>query len=222
MIVCVSSLLASVACGNNAAVAMRVNQAQATVTVGSTLITQQVQPQQLINQSFTVISTTGTNLPCELWNLTFTGYQGQYLAGNFTSLIPLDFYVVQDTIYQNWAKQGTCGNVVNAVASQLNSTSYSFSAALPSSGKWDIVLVNSSSTRDAAGFMTAQLSSGSYTMTEVMLSTITATTPSVSTPTYTSPQSTGVPGFPVESIILGMITGLVAITILRHHQRLRR
>jgi hypothetical protein len=38
-------------------------------------------------------------LRCEFWNLTFMGNQGQHVSGNFTSDIPLDFYIVQDTIY---------------------------------------------------------------------------------------------------------------------------
>ena len=210
MIVCIPSLLAIVGSANYVTFATQVNQVK-TITVGSSVTTSLAQQQQLINSPFKVISTAGTNLHCEVWNFTFTGNQGQYVAGNFTSDIPLDFYVIQDTSYQSWLKVGSCGNGANAITSQLSTMAYSFDAALPSSGRWDLVLVNFSNARDADGFMVAYVAAGSYTSTQQLLSTITPT----STFTSATTPSTSIPGFPVESIIVGMVTGVLALMILR-------
>jgi hypothetical protein len=219
MVLCASSLLTIVGSVGYLTFAAQVNQmATSTVTLGSSLSTSLSQPQQLIYRSFTVLSTTGTTLRCEFWNFTFTGNQEQYVSGNFTSDNQIDFYVVQDTSYQNWLKTGSCGNVGDAIASQLLSKSFSFNAALPSTGTWLIVLVNSSNSKNADGFIAAYLSAGSYTITQQLLSTITTTTTSANTVT----PSTNIPGFPIESIAVGVLVGLVALMILRHRSRLQR
>ena len=214
MILCVPSLLIIAGTANYVTFATQANQVE-TITVGSSVTTSLAQEQQLINSSFKVISTAGTNSHCELWNFTFAGIQGQYVAGNFTSDIPLDFYLLQDTSYQSWLKVGSCGNVVDAIRSQLSTMAYSFDVALPNSGRWDIVLVNLSNTRDADGHLAAYVAAGSYASTQQLLSTITAT----STSTSTTTPSTSIPGFPVESIIAGIVTGLVTLMILRRRQR---
>jgi hypothetical protein len=220
MIVCFATLAVIVSSADYVTFASQVNQVR-TITVGSSLTTSLAQQQQLINRSFKVISTGGTNLHCELWNLTFTGNQGQSVAGNFTSDIPLNFYLVQDTSYQRWSNGGSCGNVADAITSKLNTMAYSFDVVLPGSGRWDLVLVNFSNARDADGFMVAYVAAGSYTLTQQLLSTITSTsiiTSATSVTSATTP-ATSIPGFPVESIIVGMVTGLVALMILRRPKR---
>jgi hypothetical protein len=223
MILCGLSALAAFSGESSFALATGVNQTgMSTTTVRATISTSLSPQQQLINQSFTVPSTTGTNLQCELWNFTFTGTQGQYISGKFTSNSPVDFYLVQDANYQNWLKQGTCGTAIEAIASQQLTMSYNFSAALPSSGSYDLVLVNSSSTNNAGGSITAYLSSQAYTMTEAMVNTITTTGVTPSTTETTQPTatlSTNIPGFPIESILAGIIIGLIAILILRFRKR---
>ena len=214
MVVCFAILPVIVNSANYVTFASQVNQVE-TITVGSSVTTSLAQQQQLINSPFKVISTGGTNLHCRFWNFTFTGNQGQYIAGNFTSAIPLDFYFVQDTSYQSWLKVGGCGNVGDAITSQLSAMAYGFGAVLPSSAKWDIVLVNLSNARDADGHLVAYVAAGSYTLTEQLLSTITMTSAFTSTTT----PSTSIPGFPVESIIVGIVTGLVALMILRRRRR---
>jgi len=210
------SVLAAVSGENFIAIATGVNQTgTTTATIGTSVTTSLSQQQQLVNQSFTVLSTTGTNLQCEFWNFTFTGNQGQYVSGNLTSDIPVGFYIVQETSYQNWLKQGTCGSATDAIASQQFTASYGFNAALPNSGTWVIVLVNSSNTRNADGTIAAYLSSEGYTVTQLMLSTLTTTGMTETT----SAASTGVPGFPVESILAGITVGLVAILVLRSRRR---
>ncbi len=223
MVLCGLSAFAAFSGGNFFTLATGVNQTgMSTTTLSATISTSLSPRQQLINQSFTVPSTTGTNLQCELWNFTFIGNQGQYISGNFTVNSPVDFYLVQDTNYQNWLKQGTCGTVTEAIASQQLTMSYNFSAALPTSGRYDIVLVNSSGTNNAGGSITAYLSSQGYTMTEVMQSTITTTGVTPGTTETTQPTatlSTNIPGFPIESILAGIIIGLIAILILRFRKR---
>jgi len=215
MIVCALSFLT--AAGNaNFALATHVLQVETTTaTVGTSFSTSLSQSQQLINGAFTVLSTTGTNLPCEFWTVNFTGNTGQYVSGNFTSDSPVDFYLVQSTTYQNWSKQGTCGSATEAIASQLLITSYAFNAALPSSGAWVIVLVNSSNARNAEGSIVAYLSSGGYTITQPLLNTITTTVASVNT----IPAATNIPGFPPESLLIGIVVGLLAMLIFRLRKR---
>jgi hypothetical protein len=213
MIVCFATLAVIVSGADYVTFASQVNQVR-TVTVGSSLTTSLAQQQQLINSPFKVVSTAGTNLHCQFWNFTFMGNQGQYVAGNFTSDIPLDFYLVQDTSYQSWLKVGSCGNGGDAITSQLSTVAYSFDVALPSSGRWDLVLVNLSNARDADGHVLAYVAAGSYTSTQQLLSTITST----STFTSSTTPSTSIPGFPVESIIVGIVTGLVALMILRRRR----
>jgi hypothetical protein len=184
-----------------------------TVTVGSNVSTSQSQSQLVFNGPFTVLSTTGTSLPCEFWTYNFTATTGQYVSGNFTSDNPISFYVIPASRYQTWFKTGSCGNVGDAIASQLTSTSYSFnSVAMPNAGTWMVVLVNSSNARNADGYLSIYLSTSSYTVTQVILSTITTGTTAAST---VSGQGTGIAGFPVTAIVIGIIAGLVAVVILR-------
>ena len=226
VIICAMSIFAVVSSQNFFALAMGVNQTGITTTSFTSTSTSLSPRQQLINQSFTVPSTTGTTLQCELWNFTFTGNQGQYVSGNFTANIPLDFYLVQDTNYQNWLKQGTCGSATEAIASSQLTMSYNFSTALPNSGKWDFVLVNSSNTNNAGGSITAYLSSVGFTMTEVMVNTITTTgispsmTPGATETTQpAATASTNIPGFPIQSMLAGIAVGLFAVLILRFRKR---
>ena len=217
VVVCVA--LVSIAFGGSSVTfASRVNQVvTSTVTVGTGFTTSASQSQSLVNRAFTLVSTTGTTLQCEFWNLTFTADQGQYLSVNFTSNIPLDVYVVQDTAYQNWLKQGSCGDQADAVASKMLAASYNFTVVLPSSSGWDIVLVNSSNTRDASGFIVAYLATGNV-VTEELLSTVTTTITPVgvtNTSNVASAPITGIPSFPAESIVIGIVIGLAVLIILR-------
>jgi hypothetical protein len=222
-----SLLLAVIGSNGNLTIATRANEeATSTVTIGTSLTTSQSQPQQLIKSGFKLISTTGTNLQCQRWNFTFTGVQGQYVSGNFTSDIPLDFYLVQDSRYQGWLTSGNCGNAEDAIVSTRAATSYHFGNVLPNSGNWDLVLVNFSNSRDADGTIVAYVSSGSYTITQLLFSTVTTTIqpasttiPSTSTAATVSP--TNIQGFPIGSIAIGLMAGLVALLLLRH-RRLRR
>jgi len=169
--------------------------------------------QQLFNGPFTVLSTTGTNLPCELWTLNFTATIGQYLSGEVNSDIPVSFYVVQAAAYQNWVKAETCGTMTEAIAGSLLTTSYSFTpVAIPNSGAWTIVIVNSSNARDADGYLAVYLSSMPLTVTQPLTGTITMTFTSTTT-SVVSGQT--VPGFHVSSIFLGIMVGLGAIILLR-------
>lgn len=181
-----------------------VNQVQ-TITVGSTTSTSP--SQQIVNRAFKVVSTAGTTLQCQLYNITFLGNQGQFVSGNFTSDIPLNFYIVPAQIFQGWLGAENCGNVEDAIASQLNTTTYSFNAALTSPGQWDFVFANSSN-RDADIFMVAYLSSIGYTVTQPILSTTTST--------FTSRTTTpaAVQTFPVESITIIALIGVVALAVV--------
>lgn len=217
------SLVATATSWTHVADASRVGQVE-TVTMGTSLTTSLSQPQQLISSMFKVVATTGTNLPCTFWNFSFTGDQGQYVYVNFTSIIPIDFYIVQSTTYQNWLKGGSCGDAADAIASQTTSLSYGFSGPLPSPGKWIILLVNFSNSRDADGFITALLGSASYTITQNLLTAVTLTSPSTSSTapstTSTTP-SPGVSGFPAESIAVGLMIGLSVLMIVRYRRRER-
>jgi hypothetical protein len=160
-----------------------------------------------------VVSIAGTSLHCQLYNITFMANEGQYVSGNFTSVIPLDFYIVTDPMYQNWVKTGNCGSAANALASQMNTMTYIFNGTITSSGSWDVVLVNSSN-RDADGFLTAYLSSSSYTITQPILATTTTG------PSYTSASiNPSIPGFPAESIAIGALVGVVLLLTLRRRRR---
>jgi hypothetical protein len=175
--------------------------------------------EQIFNGPFTVLSTTGTNLPCELWAVSFNATTGQYVSGTFGSDIPVSLFVVQQTSYQNWMKAGTCGNMGDAIAGQLITMSYSIPpAAIPNSGTWVIVIVNSSNARNADGYLAAYLSIVPYPVTQPLTGTVTMT--SISTTTVLSGQP--VPGFPVASIIIGILAGLIAIVMLRRRNETRQ
>jgi len=189
-----------------------------TVTFGSSISTSLLQPRQVFSEAFTVLSTTGTNLPCEFWTLNFTAVDGQSVSGNVTSDNPIGVYVVQEASYSIWLKNGSCGNTVDAIASQLIATSYSFNAVIPSSGTWLIVLVNSSNAKNADGYLSVYLSSGTYTATQPLTSTVLETIPT--TPTATSSgQPTGIAGFPISSIIVGIAIGWITVALLRRKRR---
>lgn len=189
-----------------------------TIMVGSSVITSLSEPQTIIDRSFKVNSTSGTNYGCETFILTFTGNRGQYVSGNFTSIIPLDFYIMPDSSYQNWLKTRGCASLPDSITSQRIVTSYNFNVALPDSGLWDIVLVNYSNNRDASGFMVAYLSSGSYTSTESLLSTITQTNPVQSTMAQNMPTAYSL--YLIGGIIIAIIiaVALTAISVMKRKQ----
>jgi hypothetical protein len=174
--------------------------------------------QQLFNGPFTVLSTTGTNMPCELWALNFTGTIGQYLTGSINSDIAVSFYIVQASAYQNWVKAETCGSMTDAIAGSLLTTSYTFTpVAIPTSGAWTIVIVNSSNARNADGYLAVYLSSLPLTVTQPLTGTITmAYTSTTTTSSIASGQP--VPGFPASSMLLGIMVGLTVIIMLRRRR----
>jgi hypothetical protein len=146
-----------------------------TFTVGSKPITILSQPEILFDSAFKVNSTTGTKHGCETLNITFVGGRGQNVFGNLTSIIPIDFYIMADPTYRDWLRSKSCGSLPPSILTERTTTLYSFNVTLPDSGLWDILLVNYSNTRDANGYMVALLSSGSLTVTEAVLSTVTHT-----------------------------------------------
>lgn len=189
-----------------------------TATAGSSVVTSQSQPQQLFNSAFKVNATASSN-SCQTFSLTFNSTQGQYVSGNFTSDIPLGFFIAQDSNYQLWLKSGGCASFPPSVTSQVPNTTYAFNLALPSSGMWDIVLVNYSTTRNADGFMSAYLSFLGSTFTEPLLSTITQTNLVQSVMTVSTTGTSGIPGFQAESIIIGIILGLGILMLVRRRRR---
>jgi len=202
------------------ALAMRPNQlTTSTITVQS-FATSPSPLEQVFNGPFTVLSTTGTNLPCELWALNFTAEIGQYLSGSFNSDLPVGFFVVLQESYHDWVKAETCGSLTSAIAGQLLTTSYDFGpVAIPSSGIWAIVIVNSSNARDADGYLAAYLTTTPLTVTRPLTGTITLMSTITSTSTLLGGRP--VPGFPFSSIILGIIVGLMATIALRRRNQHR-
>lgn len=190
-------------------------QGYVTVTLQSTLTrTSNLTP--IFNGPFKVDSTLGSSQLCGRSKFTFQGSQGQYVSGNFTSIIPLDLYILSDGNFQNWMKVGGCGGNPASILSRLNSTAFVFNVALPSTGAWDIVFVNYSSSRDASGYLAANLSSGAITVTDVLVSTITSNIFTSET-TNTTP-SPSIPGFPLESIAVGIVIGVIALLLLNRRK----
>jgi len=216
-LVCLAALLANI--GGSFGVATNVNQLlTSTTTIGVTVSTSNSQSQQIFNGGFTVPATTGTNLACEYWALNFTAATGQYVYGNFTAYNPIGFFVVQQSTYQTWVNSGTCGNAADSISTQLITTSYHFNATIPSSGVWVIVFVNSSNAKNADGELLANLAPvmGATTFTQpvVLTTTISST---ISSPTVTG-QAPSVAGFPLLSIILGVVVGLIGTMVMRRRK----
>jgi hypothetical protein len=155
-------------------------------------------------------------MPCEFWTFNFTATVGQYLSGGFSSDNAVSFFVVQQSTYQKWVAAGICGNVGDAITSQSFNTGYNFTRlAIPTSGTWTVVLVNSSNAKNADGFLTLSLSTGAYPATQPLTGVMTTTIASTSATASGSGQSTGIAGFPFVSIIVGIMVGLAAVAILR-------
>ena len=211
LVLCLAALTAPVAQSRASPVPGQVF--TSTITTGS-MVSTAISQAQILNRPFTVLSTTGTNLPCEYWAFNFTATVGQYLSGGFSSDNAVSFFVVQQATYQKWVASGVCGNAGDAIASQLFGTGYNFTAlAIPTSGTWTVVIVNSSNARNADGFVTLSLSATVYPVTQPLLRTITTTV--TSTSVSASGQSTNIDGFPFASIILGFAVGLVAVVLLK-------
>jgi hypothetical protein len=191
-----------------------------TVTLGTSLSTYISQQEPVFNGPFNVLSTTGTNLPCEFWTVNFTATTGQSLSGNFTSDNPVSFFVVPQATYQSWVKAGTCGSAAESIASQLIATSYRVNGvAIPSGGTWTIVIVNSSSEKNAEGYLSAYLSTNGFTVAQPFTQPISGTITATITSTTILNQPTTIPGFPSASIILGILTGLVVTLIMKRRNR---
>ena len=209
--------------GNQASSATHFEQVTtSTMLVGTSVSTSLSESQQIFSGAFTVLSTTGTNLPCEFWTFNFTATTGQYVYVNFTSDNPISFFLVQPSSYQTWLKTGSCGNAGDAIASQLVTTTYNVTRAIPTSGRWVIVLVNSSTAKNADGFLVVNLSASSYTITQPLMTTITASLTYASVSSTSSGPSTGIAGFPIASIVFGIALGLIVVTILRRRESARR
>jgi len=219
MLVCVMALLGT-GVGNQVASAARAEQLTTSIMTFTNFSTSLSPLVQVFNGPFTVLSTTGTNLPCELWALNFNATTGQYLSGTLNSDVSVGFYVVPQASYQDWVKTGTCGNLGDAITGQLLTTSYGVDppVAIPSSGTWTIVIVNSSSARDAEGYLAIYLTTMPYTVTQPLTGTVTMTTSTTST-TSTVLSSQPVSGFPTSSILLGIVVGLLAIMMLKRRKK---
>jgi hypothetical protein len=204
--------------GGHVAFAVRPNQVTTSTITIESFTTSPSPLEQVFNGPFTVLSTTGTNLPCELWALNFTAGIGQYLSGSFNSDLPVGFFVVPQESYHEWVKAETCGSLASAIAGQLFTTSYDIGpVAIPSSGIWTIVIVNSSNARDADGYLAAYLTTTPLTVTQPLTGTITLGSTTTSTATLVSGRP--VPGFPFSSIIVGIMVGLMATIALRRRNR---
>ena len=195
-----------------------------TVTIGSMVSTSPTNNQTVVNGPFTVLSTTGTDQPCEFWTYNFNATVGQSVSGGFSSDSPISFFIVQQGSYQNWVKAGTCGSATDAITNQPVSTGYSFGpVAIPSAGTWTIALVNSSDSRNAEGTVSVFLSSGTgYTVTQPIMSTITtatlATSALASLVSNSAGQATSIPGFSLASIVAGVMLGLLVVGTLRRRK----
>lgn len=143
------------------------------ITLSSTVSV--LQRQLVFNQSFTVYSTTGTSLSCETINFPFNATRGEYISGTIKSNIEIDFYIMTDANYRSFSTLGNCGSVPAAIEARQNTMNHTFNVALPDSEVWDIVLVNSSNTRNASGFLSAYLISGTSVSTAPLLRTLTRT-----------------------------------------------
>lgn len=189
-----------------------------TSTVSSSVFTSLSQPQVLIAHSFRVNSTVGTNLGCAVTSLTFEGSQGQFVSGNFTSAIPLDFYIMQNTTYQNWLKSGSCAGSPDAVVSIHGTNSSSFGTYLPSSGSWDLVLVNYSNNREADGFIAASLANARQIITQNLLTTVTQTGIVQSEITEQVPTVSDYSSYIIGGIIIAAIAILAAVVISKRRR----
>jgi len=91
---------------------------------------------------------------------------------------------------------------------------------IPSSGVWVIVLVNSSNAKNADGYLLANIAAGSSLVTRPLLLTTTVsslTTASSPTPAV-SDQAPGIAGFPIISIVIGVVIGLLGTVLLRRRK----
>lgn len=218
-VLCLASLLSSTVAGQNyvTTTTQTSTTATRTYTMGS-VITSLSQPQLIVNQSFTVFSTTGTSDNCEMTNFTFSSNRGEYVSGHFAATIPLDFYIMTDGDYQNLMTHRSCGSVP-AVSGVQNAMNYSFNVALPDTGLWDIVLINRSDTRNASGFLKAELTLGNSVTSELSLITNIETVTFQAT--VTEQAGTGVSAYSLL-IIVSMIAIVFAIVLFMSRKILKR
>jgi hypothetical protein len=59
------------------------------------------------------------------------------------------------------------------------------------------------------------------TATSTVTSSTTTTTTGSSTTTMTTPPGPGIPGFPIESVLAGLVAGVTVLAVLRHRPRRR-
>jgi len=116
----------------------------ATVTVGTQVVSTTVGP---VTPVFSGIKTIpGTHGVCgEYIVQKFNGTMGQVLIGSVNASSSVNVYLMSDAVFGAWIHQvvagGTC-TPSTPVLSQVSITSYNFTAPLPSTGVYDLVVNN--------------------------------------------------------------------------------
>jgi len=163
---------------------------------------------------------------CEYVFEDFTASAGT-ISGTVTSDNLIDVFLVTQAVGEEWIKTGTCDgpSYDQYLTARTSTTNYSFTANLPSSGTYELLILNQSSentahidfTVNSAGTVT--YTTTSYSMSQQTFLFTESTSISLQEQTQTSSSSGQTPGFVSSLLMFGVIAviviALVAVILIR-------
>jgi hypothetical protein len=161
----------------------------------------------------------------------FTAKQGQVVSMNLTSSSAISFFVLKGPDFDEWLKGGQC-TVTGALVEAQDVTYYYGELVVPDDGHYYFLFLNFFHDKAAKVGLTAKIKTGvatefssviTTTVTSQTYLTVSETFVATATKTLTSIRTeqvgfAGIPGFPVEAILVGLAGGLVALTLIRRRK----
>ena len=195
--------------------------ATSTITVGTqVLTTTQGQSSPILSGQVTIPGTHGV---CGVYFVQlFNGTAGETLVGSVTASSSVDVYVMTAASYQAWSHQIVAGGVctpASLVASQRNTTAYSFTPTIPSSGLYDVVVNNLSHLSVNAQVTLTLATSAPSLVTTTAFSTVTQQFLQTMTQTSTQAASSGGPDLTTALVGILAVVILVAIGFMAMKRR---
>jgi hypothetical protein len=184
---------------------------------------------ELTHQTLSISSTEGGTY-CGMYDKrSFSVNANEVISIRLTSNIPIDFFVMSYKDYTAWHAANGCP-VTSALVEQYSVDSVSMNLTIPESGSYYLTFLNTSpdttakiqlraddvgvATPSSMTTTTEVVSLSQSTTTQAFLVTETRVLTTVRTEQVPSSIG-GIPGFPMESILVGLITAFAILAVLR-------
>lgn len=189
--------------------------ATSTITIGTQVVAMtQGQSSPIFSGQVTIPGSHGV---CGVYFVqAFNSTAGETLVGSVTASSSVDVYVMTAASFQAWSHQIVAGGVctpASLVASQRNTTAYSFTPTIPTSGLYDVVVNNLSHSSVNAQVTLTLATSAPSLVTTTAFSTVTQQFLQTMTQTSTSTQAASSGGPDLTTTLVGILVVIILVAI---------